>query len=236
MPNQPMITRESLIEIVKDELTAGMVNLELTNKTINTNIDRALFLSSDYFTYTDFKTVEINQAGNGGGFIYLSDIDNTGNKRPSIVNVFPATNTNMLDGQLLGLGGFYIKGRDMFMKKMKDYSVMINQLSELDGLIGRAYRVVGDKLYVDKYYNRVTVEYVPNVVEIEHINEGSWIMWIIDYTVALSKRQMAQSRGKFVVASNPFTTNAATLLEEANAEIIRLEEILETKGVILASR
>lgn len=232
-----IMTRETLRQIVKDELSAGIVNIELDDSIIERNIDRALFLSSDYFTYTNYKTVEITPTSSFGGYIELSQIDDTGNQVPSIVDVFPVTGTTSMEGAVLGIGSFYVKGLGLQLDSyLRNYATMVNKLSLIDSILGRGARVIGDKLYVDKYYGSVTVEYVPNVLKIENIHEGSWIMWIIDYTVALSKKQIAQARGKFVVDSNPFSTNAAELLEQANTDIIKLEETLQTKGVLLTSR
>ena len=55
-------------------------------------------------------------------------------------------------------------------------------MSMLESILGRNARVVGDKLYVANYYQRVTIEYIPNIVE-EKINQGSWIEWIINYAL-----------------------------------------------------
>lgn len=231
-----IMTEATLLEIVKEELTAGIVNLELSDSALKRNIQRALLISSDYFTYSDFVTVNINSTSSMGGYIELSDIDNTGDSKPSIVAVYPTQGITSVEGSLLGLGSFYIQGNIALQSYINNYSTIMNRLSMMDSILGRGARVIGDKLYVDKYQGAVTVEYIPNEVKIEKIHQGSWIMWIIDYTVAISKRQIAQARGKFVVGSNPFAINAAELLDQANAEIERLEAILETKGVLRVSR
>lgn len=231
-----MMSREALKEIVRNELSAGMVNVEITDALLDQNIDRAINISSDYFNYTDFKTLKITQTSAMGGYILLSDIDDTGNQRPAIISVYPTTGVVTAEGALLGIGSYFIQSRGTLNSYMKQYANMLNRLSEFESILGRGAKVVGDKLYLDKYYDSVTVEYIPNVVRIENINEGSWLEWIIDYTTALSKRQIAQARGKYVVASNPFTTNAAELLEQANNDLIRLQEDLETKGVLLVTR
>ena len=231
-----IMTEATLIETIKNELTAGMVNVELTDAMIKQIIQRALLISSDYFTYTDFKTLEVIPVSAMGGYINLSDIDVTGNKVPSIINVFPTVGTTNVEGSILGLGSFYLQGNTGLQSYINNYSLMLNKLSMLDSLIGRGARVVGDKLYLDKFVGSVTVEYIPNEVEIEKIHQGSWIMWIIDYSVALAKRHIAQARGKYVVDSNPFTINAATLLDEARTDIERLEAQLQTKGVLQVTR
>lgn len=227
-------TKENLISIVKTELTADIVSLELSDTIISNNIDRALWVSSDYWNYMDYKTLDIVASEGSGGFIELSEIDPDG--IPVITAVYPTQKTGNMDSSLLGLGSFYIQGYHNWNQRLNTYASMVSKLSQLESILGKNSRVVGDKLYVDKYYNTVTVAYIPNVVKVENINEGSWIQWIIEYAVALSKRQMAQARGKFTVDSNPHAPNAATLLEEANTALEVLREQLENKGVLKVSR
>lgn len=230
-----LITRDLLIKSIKDELQAGVVNLELSDEIIDRNLDRSLFYSSDYFNYTTYKTVGVSKTTGSGGYIDLTELDEAG-KVPTVVAVYPTTNVMNIDAALLGLGSVYINMGMALNKQLTAYSNMLQRLSQLESILGRNARVVGDKLYVDHYWSDVTVEYVPNVVEIENIHEGTWIRFLIDYTVALCKRQIAQSRGKYVVASNPAVTNSEQLLSEANESITSLKEELEQKGILLASR
>jgi len=229
-----LINEQTLIQYVKDDLQAGIVNLEISDDVIKRNIDRALALSSDSWNYTTYKTVDLNRTTGSGGFIELKDLDPNG--IPVVVAVYPTTGIMNVDAALLGLGSIYINNNLGLDGQLNAYANMINRVSQLDSMLGRNARVIGDKLYVDKYFSSVTVEYIPQVVSIENINEGAWIRFLVDYSVALCKRQMAQSRGKYVVASNPATTNAADLLESANSRISELEEELKTKGVLLARR
>lgn len=229
-----LMNRQTLILAVKDELQAGVVNLELSEQIINRNLDRALMISADYFNYTDYVTLEVKKSTGSSGYVELSDIDPNG--IPTITQVWPTVNVMNIDAALLGLGSIYINMGMALNPQLIAYSSMIDKLTQLEGIIGRNARVVGDKLYLDHYWDNVTVEYIPETIQIEQINEGSWIRFLIDYTSALCKRQIAQARGKYVVSSNPATTNAAELLEQANAHMTTLEEELKMKGVLLARR
>jgi len=233
-----LINRETLVEYIKDELSAGLVNLELDDNIINRNIDQALMLSSDYWNYTTFKTVTPKKTMHGfGGVIELSELDDSSDGAvPVVVNVYPTSATMNMSTALIGLPLLYINSGQGLENQLSTYSSMLNRLSMMESLLGRSARVVGDKLFVDKYIGPVTVEYIPQVVALENINEGSWIIWIKDYVVALSKRQLAQARGKYKVGSNPSEINAAQLLEEANSKIADLMEQLSKKGIIYASR
>jgi hypothetical protein len=229
-----LMTKNMLIQAVKDELQAGIVNLELANDIIERNLERALMISSDYYNYVDYKTLTINKTTGSSGYVDLSDIDPNG--IPTITQVWPTVNILNIDAALLGLGSIYINVGMALNPQLNAYSTMVNKLAQLESILGRNARVVGDRLYVDHYWDNITVAYIPEKVEIENINEGSWIRFLIDYTAALCKRQLAQSRGKYVVSSNPATTNAAELLEQANNQMNALEEELKTKGILLARR
>lgn len=225
---------EVIIQYVKDELQAGIVNLELDDDIIYRNLRRALMVSSDYFNYTSYKTLSVTNTTGSSGYIPLTDIDPDG--YPTITQVWPTVNVMNIDAALLGLGSIYVNMGMALNPQLMAYSSMLNKLTQLEGILGRNARVVGDKLYLDHYWTDVTIEYIPQMIKVENINEGSWIRFLVDYTTALSKRQIAQSRGKYVVSSNPASTNAAELLTQANDQIATLEEELKSRGVLLARR
>jgi len=229
-----LVSKEAAIEFIKDELSAGIVNLELSDDIIERNLSRALMLSSDYFNYTNYVTVDVTKTSGSSGYVELSEIDPNG--IPVIVAVYPTVNVLNIDAALLGLGSVFISTTAALNPQLNAYASMIHKLSQLESILGRNARVVGDKIYFSHYFTNVTVEYIPEVVDIEKINEGDWIRFLIDYSVALCKRQIAQSRGKYVVESNPSSANAAELLESANASIDKLEEDLKRKGILLATR
>lgn len=230
-----LMNEDMLIEYIKDELSAGVVNLELSDEIIKRNISRALMLSSDYFNYTTYKTVDVTQTTGSSGYIPLSDLDEDGHI-PVVVSVFPTTNVMNVDAALLGLGSIYVNMGMALVPQLVAYSNMITRLANMESILGRNARIVGDKLYVDHFWSSVTIEYIPNVVKVENIHEGAWIRFLIDYSTALCKRQIAQSRGKYTVASNPAVTNPDELLSQANESITSLEESLKDKGAILARR
>ena len=43
--------KDTLKKCIEDDLNAGIINLELDETIINRNLDRAIGLSTDYFTY-----------------------------------------------------------------------------------------------------------------------------------------------------------------------------------------
>lgn len=229
-----IMTEELMIQYIKDELNAGIVNLELSDDIIKRNLNRSLMFSSDYFNYTDYKTVHVNKTTGSSGYVELSEIDPSG--VPAIINVYPTKNVLNIDAALLGLGSVFISTTAALNPQLNAYSNMLHKLTQLESILGRNARVVGDKLYVSHYFSDVTVEYIPQQVEIGKIHEGGWIRFLIEYTAALCKRQIAQSRGKFVVSSNPAEINAAELMTQANEKMAQLEEDIKQKGILTATR
>jgi hypothetical protein len=116
------------------------------------------------------------------------------------------------------------------------YAGIVQKMSLLESILGRGAKLVGDKLYVDNFYSKITVAYIPETLKIDKITDGDWLRWALEYTIALSKRQLAQTRGKYMVDSNPTKTNAETLLNEANTKLVELEEELKNKGTIKVIR
>ena len=229
-----VMTEDMMVQYVKDELSGGIVNLEISDDLIKRNLNRALALSSDYFNYTDYKTLEIKKTSGSSGYARLDEIDSNG--IPVVVAVYPTKNVLNIDAALLGLGSVFISNTASLNPQLNAYSTMINKLSQLESMLGRNARIIGDKIHVSHYFGNITVEYIPQVVEIEKIHEGDWLRFLIDYTSALCKRQLVQIRGKYVVDSNPANSNAAELAAEANEKIRELEEGLQQKGILLASR
>lgn len=232
-----MVSQELARQIIKDELGLSIVNLELPDEVIDRNISRALMTMGAYYSAPSYKTVNITKGREGrdsSGYVELESIDEDGVS--VIVAVYPTTNVMRADAALLGLGAMYFNMGQALASQINAYSNMISNLTNLESILGRNAKMVGDRLFIDHYYGDVTVAYIPKVLKIENISDGDWLRWILEYTIALSKRQLAQTRGKFIVTSNPTTTNAETLLSNANEQLATLTEELKTKGILVASR
>ena len=228
------MTKEELRQIIIEDLSAGLMHFELDDSIVDRNIDRALLYSTDYFNYVSYKTVDITGVAGSSGYIDLTNFDGEG--IPVITAVFPTQNITSAESALLGVGSLYISQGADVTGRLTSYANVMNKYSQMESMLGRGARLVGNRLYIDKYYKSVTLEYIPRKVEIDKIVEGSWLRWIIEYAGALSKLQLGQSRGKYVVSSNPSTINAAELIEQAVATKERLEQELEQKGILRVSR
>lgn len=225
-----MITELEAIEYIKDDLGLGIVNLELDDKTIKRNISRALLVMSSYYSVPTYKTIDVTTTSVSGGYIPLEEIDEDG---ISVVTaVYPADTILRTEATLLGIGMLYMNVGQKLDAQINAYSNIVQKMALLESILGRGAKLVGDKLYIDNYYSKVTIAYIPAKLHISKITDGDWLRWALEYSIALSKRQLAQTRGKYVVDSNPAKTNAETLLNEANEKLVALEEDLALKGTI----
>ena len=234
-----LMSEDTMVQFIHDDLDASIINIEISDDIIKRNLTRAVMLSSDYFNYSTYKTVVPTKSDGSSGWLYLSELeddDADDGSVPTIIAVYPTVNVLNLDAALLGLGSVFISTTSALNPQLNAYSNMLHKLTQLESILGRNARVIGDKLHIAHYFSSVTVEFIPQQVKIENIHEGDWIRFLVDYTVALCKRQMGQLRGKYVVDSNPAATNAETLITQANETMTTLMEDLKNKGLLLASR
>lgn len=230
-----MIDKATAVQYIIDDLSADLlVNLELENDIIERNIDRSIRYMSMYYTGLTYKTVDIKKQSTTGGYVDFNEIDSKGIS--TLYAVYPVDSALRTDAGLLGLGHIYLSVGLSLDSQIQTYSNMIQKLSLLESILGKNARVVGDKLYVDNYYTKITVAYVPKILEITDIQDGEWLTWILEYAGALSKRQLAQTRGKYVVQSSPSQPNTEQLLSDANKRLEELEEFVKTKGLLIPSR
>ena len=62
-----------------------------------------------------------------------------------IVGVFPTKNVLNIDAALLGLGSVFISTTAALNPQLNAYSSMLNKLTQLESILGRNARVVGDR-------------------------------------------------------------------------------------------
>ena len=115
-----------------------------------------------------------------------------------------------------------------YSTNMRDILIQRAYTNYTSQLVECSFMYDGKYLYLDNLTGTVTVEYVPNLVEVpvDSISED----WIRRYTLALTKECLGRIRGKFTSQSSPFTTDHENLLNEANEEKQRLEDELLDRG------
>jgi hypothetical protein len=111
-------------------------------------------------------------------------------------------------------------------------ALAIGAFSQAEALINRSWKVIGKKLFLDKFYSSITIEFVPRIIGLDDIDDDSWISWIQRYATALTKEVEASIMGKFIVDSNPFKPDTDRLLSEAASEKASLLEEIKDRGYL----
>ena len=162
-----MITEQDVIEYVKDDLGLGIVNLELDDDNIKRNIKRALLVMSSYYSVPTYKTIDVTSTSSSGGYIPLEEVDADGVS--TITAVYPADTILKTEATLLGLGMLYMGVGQRLDTQINAYAGIVQKMSLLESILGRGAKLVGDKLYVDNFYSKITVAYIPETLKIDKI-------------------------------------------------------------------
>ena len=76
---------------------------------------------------------------------------------------------------------------------------------------------------------QVTVYYVPDFNDVSEITEPSWINYLLRLSEANMKKALGRTRSKYTIQDSNVTLDGETLLAEANAELEKIREELETR-------
>lgn len=75
----------------------------------------------------------------------------------------------------------------------------------------------------------VTIRYVPDFKDVSEINNNTWLNYLIQLSEAYMKRALGRSRSKYKITGSNVELDGETLLQEADADLIRIREELEGK-------
>ena len=101
------------------------------------------------------------------------------------------------------------------------YKMLYNQFRDLKGA---DYRYIKPYLYVDGYNKDVLIEMIVRTTKITDIEDTSqWFTWVKEYSLAQAKEIVGRIRSKYTVDGSPYALDGNQLLQEAQAEIAKLE-------------
>ena len=73
----------------------------------------------------------------------------------------------------------------------------------------------------------VTIRYVPDFQDVSEINNNTWLNYLIQLSEAYMKRALGRTRSKYKITGSNVELDGDTLLQEADADLIRIREELE---------
>lgn len=226
---------------IKLKLTGDILELELTDETIDRVIDSALREIQRYICSTKYVTVPYTQC------IDLNKVTDEF-KQPIKVNsvsrIYRAngtivgdsgTGTSMMDPmqasqwQLIsGLGN--INNFQNYAYNLESWLSLLQIRNTLSTDLAFRYDKSSNRLYINVSSGApgsITIEYVPRYDSVEEIVSDYWIDSLIRMAVALTKITVGRVRTRYTQSNALWTQDGAQLLQEGLEEYRALQEYLQ---------
>lgn len=225
---------EDVLSEIKLELTGYLLEMEITDETLVSIVNKALRELTRYWDESHMLTIP-----------YASCIDLDGDffneKVSSIVKVYRTEGAGdssagisvvndpvqMAQFAIFSNGGTMYNLNDYVMNYaswMTMYQIKNTMATDL------AFREDkhNKKLYINNYNapSMVTVEYIPKLTSVDDIQSDYWIDILIKYCIALTKVVIGRIRTRFIQTNALWTQDGEKILEEGNTELKELREIL----------
>jgi hypothetical protein len=224
---------KNYIEEIKLELTGGVLELEITDNTLASIVNRALREVQRYIDIPKLITVP-----------YAECIDLTGWKHSSIVKVYRTEgytgNTNMntdipndpmyMQQWMIYSNGGSMYNLDNYVMNYLSYNTMLQMRNTLSTDMAFKEDKLGNKLYINCAYDapkQITIEYIPVYDSVEEIEDDYWTDVIQKLSVALTKVTLGRIRSKFTQSNSLWTLDGETLLNEGNTELQEIRASLK---------
>lgn len=224
---------DDVLSEVKLELTGYILDMEITDETLVSVVKKALRELERFWDETKMVSVP-----------YASCIDLTGKffdeQVSSIVKVYRTEGVGDSQGlsvmnDPVQMAQFAIFSNGGTMYNLNDYVMnyaswmtMYKIKNTLSTDLSFKEDKHNKKLYINNYNapKMVTIEYIPKLRSVEDIQSDYWIDILIKYCVALTKVILGRIRTRFSQTNALWTQDGDKILEEGNAELKELREIL----------
>lgn len=216
---------QDYIDEIKLELTGGLLELEITDETIASLINKAFREIQRYIDIPKLVTVP-----------FSSCIDLTGWKHSSIVKVYRTegyTGNNGKDGNQLINDPMYMQqwmiysnggsmyNLDNYIQNFLSYNTLLQMRNTVSTDLSFKEDKQGNKLYINSAYDApkmITIEYIPVYQSVEEIEDDYWTDQIARLSMALVKIALGRIR-TFATQSNAlWTLDGQSLLQEGTQE------------------
>lgn len=234
------MTMQEVIAEIKLELTGYILEVEIDDTTIESVVKKSMRELERYWDETTLVTIPFSSCID----LANSELD-LKEKVSTIVKVYRTDaigeTTNMGDPAYMQQWMLFSNGGTMY--NLNDYILNFsawNTLLRIKNTMSTDLSFIEDKhnnkLYINHYLdtpNRITVEYIPKLTDIEAIKSEYWIDILIKMSTAMTKIVLGRIRTRFTQSNPLWTQDGEKLLEEGNSERKELLEILRTNSNLI---
>ena len=247
--------KDELIAYVKRQLGYPTVNVELTDDQIEDQINKALTEIEPYYTVFKYLTLDTNNGtcidlteynvldvtdvmkvfsiGNKSGDGVIDDVFHYDGMQAYYgfpMYAMSKYSTNIRNGNIhqiissyasLHQEAFYCRLATMLQERVD--SALYENIS---------WKFIDNKLYIDTGVpstSVVTIEYITKVRKVEDVDEGLYLTYLKDLTVAFSLLLQARVVGKYQVNDSPVTINYSEMRSDAEKDIERIRSEIINK-------
>lgn len=232
------MTNEEIIDNVKLELTGGVLELEITDQTLEQIVSRTLKEIQRYIDTTVFVTLPFQSC------LDLSDYNpssvqmvyNASLANNSSVSTTSSNYTDPMYAQLYLISGNGIGNTYWLNQSLTNYSSYLLLQRIRNTLYDTKLNYIFDKdsntLYINSNVgaSKVTIEYVPTLETAEDIKSDYWIDICQKLVVAHTKIILGRIRSRYKSTNALWEMDGDTLLSEGNTELTELREVLRNQS------
>lgn len=237
------MTTQEIIDEIKLELTGYLLEMEIDESTLEAIVKKAAREIERFWDESTFVTVP-----------FASCIDLNGSaldlkeKVSSIVKVYRTNGNGEADVATAFRDPFYSQQWLLFsnggtMYNLSDYLLNYASwmtLSQVRNTISTDLSFTEDKHNNKLYINSnlasntmITIQYIPKITDISQIKSDYWIDVLIKMSVALTKVVLGRIRTRFSQSNALWAQDGERLLDEGNAELRELREILRSNSNLI---
>ena len=232
-------TMQEYINEIKLELTGNVLELELSDKTLEQVVNKALKEIQRYIDTTRLITVPYAQCIDLTDFncssviaIYrtkgiISSNEDSATKNASNIDPFQAQMW-----QVFSNNGSMYKMQDYIMNYLS-YNTLMQMRNTLSTDLAFKEDKDANKLYIScgmDFPTSITIEYVPKVASVEDVKSDYWQDVLQRLSTDLVKVMLGHIRTRYVQSNALWTQDGESMLNEGTTDLKELREILRVNS------
>lgn len=218
---------------IKLRVSGGILELEITDDIIDKIVTSAFRELQRYICSTKLVTIPYQSCVDLSQYnvssvsrifrakTYMGEVSNAGN----VVDPMLASQWQLLSGT----GNIYNLTDYTYNYSAWNTLLQIRNTTSTD-LVFRFDKDT-NKLYINVGTDKpshITVEYVPEYMDVSEITSNYWIDILMRLSVALTKVTLGRIRSRYTQSNALWTQDGETMLQEGNDELNQLREYLQT--------
>lgn len=227
---------QSYIDEIKLALTGGILKLELPDTTLAQVVNKSLRTVQRYIDtpklitvpyarcidMADFKTSAVTKIYRAEGYLDAGNSTTSGTSDPFYAQQW----------QIFSNGGT-LYNLSSYVANYASYNTLLQMRNTTSTDLSFRYDKADNKLYINcahDYPDYITIEYIPIFESVEEVTSDYWIDIIAKLSIAQTKIILGRIRSRYTQSNALWTQDGETLLNEGNAEMQALTEMLDTNA------